>query len=557
MFTFIIIIWILIFFNIISFLKSKRKREKELSKMRSIHAKERNLPEINIEREKKEVKKKAIEDWKRDNKNTRKHFEKERKDRKDKGKRRDTPNSGSHDPDPKMGKPKGSNGGAWKRPPENEVDKTIHMYLKKCPKCGKNNLGKSLDSWEHYVLDLIPIKRGMQLRITNYIMHRYRCRNCKKLVSPTLGILKNCHFGFGFIAMVMQSRISRKQSYSKILEELTQWVPGWGQFISKTTVVDWFKKYGSCLEEFYVECVKKLKKSKFVHADETGLPMKGKNWWLWVITTTFFTLFIPSATRGRKAIEKFFDDFEGVLISDFWGAYNTLTEEQQKCLAHLVKDLKGIVMKSEVSINKIEKRLKEDEKQKEEKTKGEAVEKKRGRPKKEVKPLSIEERDAFEEKKRRERQKMKHAFMLYEFFKQAWSDENNPLSYNAGPEIRATEEEAMEQLRQLIEEIEADGDLDPDIKRLIKRLKRYENHLFTYLKHPGIPPDNNAAERELRPFVIMRKTSYDFKSEDVMDSFTSYLSFHQTCKKNGVDFGKALKSVLSGKITPVLKAIGF
>jgi len=55
----------------------------------------------------------------------------------------------------------------------------------------------------------------------------------------------------------------------------------------------------------------------------------------------------------------------------------------------------------------------------------------------------------------------------------------------------------------------------------------------------------------------MRKMSHDFKSEEVMDSFTLYLSFHSTCKKNGVDFGEALKQVLSGEITPVLKALGF
>lgn len=558
MIIFILIQWILIVFYVFSLLKLKRKHETELAKRIAIDNDDLDLPEINTEREKKEFIKDAIKNWREENKKTRKHFERKRKERKDKGKRRDTPELDSDNNGlKKKGKPKGSNGGAWKRPHENEVDKVIHVYLEKCPKCGKKNLGKSFGNWEHYVLDLVPIKRGMQLRITNYIMHRYRCKSCKKPVSPNLGILKNCHFGFGFIAAVMQSRIESKHSYSKIMIEFARWIPEFDFLISRTTVIDWFKKYGAHLEEFYLECVKKLKEAKYIHADETGLPMRGKNWWLWVVTTTFFTLFIPHASRGHEAIEKFFEDFDGVLITDFWGAYNNLTEEQQKCLAHLVRDLKGIVMNSEASINKIEKRLKEDDEQKEEKLKGGAVEKKRGRPKKEVKPLSIEEREAFEEKKRRERQRIKHAFMLYEFFKQAWADENNPLSYKALPEIRATEEEAVRQLRELIEEIEADGDLNPDIKRLIKRLRRYENYLFTYLKHPGIPPDNNAAERELRPFVIMRKTSYDFKSEDVMDSFTLYLSLHQTCKKNGVDFGEALKQVLSGKITPVLKAIGF
>jgi len=71
----------------------------------------------------------------------------------------------------------------------------------------------------------------------------------------------------------------------------------------------------------------------------------------------------------------------------------------------------------------------------------------------------MEEREQLEEKIRHEQQKVKHAFMLYEFFKQAWADENNPLSYKAKPEIRATKEEAIKQLRKLLEKIKADGDL--------------------------------------------------------------------------------------------------
>jgi len=559
MFAFIIITWFLIFFYIFSLLKLKRKYEKKLSKMRSIHAEDWDLPEINTAREKKEVKKEVIEDWKRDNKNTRKHFEKKRNDRKDKGKSRDTPNSGSNNADSKMGKPKGGNGGAWKRPSEDQIDKVIHIYLKKCSKCGagSDKLGKAGGTWEHEVLDLVIGKHNRQLVITKYIIHRYRCKKCKKIVNLDFGVLKDCHFGFGFIATVMQSRIESKHSYSKILIEFSRWIPNLDLLISRTAIVDWFKRYGGHLEEFYLECIKKLKTAKFVHADETGLPMKGGNWWLWVIATTFFTLFIPHASRGHVAIEKLFEKFEGVLISDFWGAYNNLTMEQQKCLAHLIKDLKNLVMKSENVIKNIDKRLKEDAEQQEREKKGMGVEKRQGRPRKKLEPLLDVKREELEEKKRREAKKVKHALLFYLFFRQAWSDENNPLSYRAKPETRTTEEEAVQQLRQLIEEIEADGDLDPDIKRLIKRIRRYENYLFTYLKHPGIPPDNNHAERELRPFVIMRKTSHDFKSEEVMDSFTLYLSFHQTCKKNGVNFDKTLKSVLSGKITPVLKAIGF
>jgi hypothetical protein len=556
-FSFIFFVLIILYF--IPHQRLKRKYLALKSERRSKDASPLDVSEVDVSREKKEVKKERIESWQDDNKNTRTHFEKKRKERNDKGKRRDGSDLDSEPPVKKGGKPKGSNGGAWKRPPENQIDKVVHIHLKKCPKCGagKDKLGKAGGTFEHVMLDLTVGKHNRQLVITKYIIHRSRCKACKKIVNIDFGLLKDCHFGFGFIATVMQSRIESKHSYSKILVEFERWIPYLNKLISITSIINWFKKYGAHLEEFYLECVKKLKEAKYVHADETGLPMKGKNWWLWVITTTFFTLFIPHASRGRKAIEKFFEKFEGVLITDFWGAYNTLTEEQQKCLSHLVKDLKIIVMQGESASQKLEDLLKKDDAQKEDKAKGETVKKKRGRPKKLLEPLSKEEREKIEKKIRHEQQKARQAFAFYQFFKQAWADENNPLSYQAKSELRATKEEAIRQMKQLIEEIEVQGNLSPEIKRLIERMRRFEKYLFTYLQHPGIPPDNNAAERELRPFVIMRKTSYDFKSEEVMDSFTLYLSFLQTCKKHGMDFGKALHLVLLGKITPVLKAIGF
>ena len=36
----------------------------------------------------------------------------------------------------------------------------------------------------------------------------------------------------------------------------------------------------------------------------------------------------------------------------------------------------------------------------------------------------------------------------------------------------------------------------------------------TFLDHPGVPPDNNHAERQIRPAVIVRKNSYANDSEE-------------------------------------------
>src|SRR6185295_17881801 len=47
-------------------------------------------------------------------------------------------------------------------------------------------------------------------------------------------------------------------------------------------------------------------------------------------------------SRGSPALKKFFKKtFAGVLVTDFWGAYNAVVRaHKQKCLPHLLRDLK-------------------------------------------------------------------------------------------------------------------------------------------------------------------------------------------------------------------------
>ena len=54
---------------------------------------------------------------------------------------------------------------------------------------------------------------------------------------------------------------------------------------------------------------------------------------------------------------------------------------------------------------------------------------------------------------------------------------------------------------------------DPNWKRLSKRLLKHEQTLFTFLDQPGIPKDNNAAERAVRPQVIIRNRSFQNRTD--------------------------------------------
>jgi transposase len=47
-------------------------------------------------------------------------------------------------------------------------------------------------------------------------------------------------------------------------------------------------------------------------------------------------------------------------------------------------------------------------------------------------------------------------------------------------------------------------------RRLRKRYGKLRGHLFTFLQHPEVPPDNNGSERELRPTATYRKVRGGF-----------------------------------------------
>ena len=43
--------------------------------------------------------------------------------------------------------------------------------------------------------------------------------------------------------------------------------------------------------------------------------------------------------------------------------------------------------------------------------------------------------------------------------------------------------------------------------KLCRRIERFIKELFVFVSHPGVPADNNAAERSLRHLVVSRKIS--------------------------------------------------
>ena len=102
--------------------------------------------------------------------------------------------------------------------------------------------------------------------------------------------------------------------------------------------------------------------------------------------------------------------------------------------------------------------------------------------------------------------------------------------------------------RRLMELAQA-GYTDPDARRLAQRLLRHCDELFTFLDYPEVPPDNNLAERMLRPAVVLRKASQSNRSEKGAATQAILMSVYRTLKLRSHDPIDTLVSALRTYVT--------
>jgi transposase len=87
-------------------------------------------------------------------------------------------------------------------------------------------------------------------------------------------------------------------------------------------------------------------------------------------------------------------------------------------------------------------------------------------------------------------------------------------------------------------------------RRLCKRYRRHQEHLFVFLHCPDVPPDNNACERALRPSVIHRKVTNGFRSKWGAQAFAALATVIETAKLQNRKVFDTLVNLMGPPILP-------
>jgi hypothetical protein len=106
------------------------------------------------------------------------------------------------------------------------------------------------------------------------------------------------------------------------------------------------KDSGSLYEETRQILLRQIIAGTLVHADETPIVTQGKRAFVWVFCNFDEVVYIYSENREAGTMQAALKDFKGVLVSDFYSAYDSMDCPQQKCLIHLMRDLNDDMLKN-------------------------------------------------------------------------------------------------------------------------------------------------------------------------------------------------------------------
>ena len=363
------------------------------------------------------------------------------------------------------------------------IDQRIEHRAEVCPECG-GPLHRCQETRTRYTED---IPENIQPVITEHIIHRDWCPRCKKKVEPAVSdALPGANLGNRMLVLSAWMHYALGTTLSQLVEVFNFHLQ---MKVTPGGLVQMWQRLVQILNAWYEEIQQQAQDSAVLNADETGWRVNGKTHWLWCFATNELSYFMINRSRGSPALMEFFlQEFCGTLVSDFWAPYNAVVcASRQKCLVHLLRDLEHVERYKSPGTHW----------------------------------------PAFAKKLRR---LIKDAIRLLR-----QRTELAPETYGS----------RRNWLAQRLEDMIATPWEDAQARRLIKRLRRHKDELFTFLDQPGVPFENNLAERSIRPAVILRKNSYGNRSEQGAVTQSVFMSVFFTLKKRGHNPVKAVQDALT------------
>jgi predicted RecB family nuclease len=359
------------------------------------------------------------------------------------------------------------------RCPSFPINKTVELLCKRCISCNSRKLFQ-IGQVARQIIDLRYFRDGVKRWITKYVSLQYSCTKCGAVFVHPDYPQATTKYGRGLSSWCIYQNIVGGQNMHRVRKVLAEVFklslrPSL-LYRFKTAAADYYRPtYARILEE--------ILKGPILHIAETEVNLRGLKGYVWVLTNMERVYFFYRESREGTFLKDMLRGFAGVLVSDFYTAYDSLDCPQQKCLIHLLRELNEDMLKNPF-----------DE---------------------EFRTLAqgfssllrsvVETVDRYGLKRRHLH---KHQAEVEAFLDRVCSAE--PQSEVA--------------------------------RGYRKRFEKYRGKLFTFLDYDGVPWNNNNAEHAIKCFAKYRQFADGRFTEASLNDNLVILSVYQSCEYQGVNF---------------------
>jgi predicted RecB family nuclease len=348
-----------------------------------------------------------------------------------------------------------------------------------CPQCGAKRVRPITASYK-IVRDLKFGQAGMKRWVLKYVQRRYSCKQCGARFKCRPEGWPPHKEGSGLIAYVIYQLIEQRVSQIAVSNSLSDL---FGINIPSSTLNDLKAKAAAFYRETVNALLQNLLTGRLLHVDETPIASRSGGAFIWVFCSPERVVFRRTETREATSLTELLSKFSGVLVSDFYVAYDGLQCPQQKCLIHLMRDLNNDLLNEPFNT--------------------------------ELKLLAQEFASllqpivqTIDDHGSKARYLRKHKLPVVRFYKKL-------------KKHRYKSEMAV---------------------KYVNRFERNRDKLFTFLDYDGVPWHNNYAEHGIKAFALLRRQIGGGSTSDGLDDYLILLSVFETCKYMGVDFLDFLRS---------------
>lgn len=365
-------------------------------------------------------------------------------------------------------------------------DKVISLKSKVCGHCHRDIADISSSKIEKRQLFDIP---PMSIEVTEYQSHKVYCPYCQSINQEEFPeqVKATTQYGHNLKAWVSYLNTHHMLPYERISEMIEDMV---NHKISTGSIYNFlFENYDN-LESFEEKLKEELLQEEVLHADETGVNVKGNLKWIHTASSNRAVHYAVHNKRGHEAMDaiNILPLYQGILSHDHWSSYHHYTHITHSfCNAHILREPQfQIDHHDKTWAKELQTLLKEANKT--------------------VKSYKEEGKTSLPNEIREQ---------IIQKYEQLTSEaiKEYPPPKKSNNRGRSKQEKG---------------------KNLLDRLIKYQTETLRFIYDFRVPFTNNLAERDLRMIKVKQKISGTFASFEGAEFFCRIKSFIATLKKNAL-----------------------